>query len=109
MAERSSKGDMFGLSLMGGRLGAKLLQPFVEAGQQFGKDGFISGLEILGLSRYGNIFRKADPHCEWPLRYIGLACAVLQKNLGVKTRLVQAVSRVIHMWYVGGNEDGTSS
>ena len=82
------KGDMFGLSLMGGRLGAKLLQPFVEAGQQFGKDGYFRPeiMESFSIPEY--LSAKQIRIANGPLRYVQrFVMCCIAKKLGCKTRL----------------------
>ena len=82
------KGDMFGLSLLGGRLGAKLLQPFVEAGQQFGKDGYFRPeiMESFSIPEY--LSAKQIRIANGPLRYVQrFVMCCIAKKLGCKTRL----------------------
>lgn len=82
------KGDMFGLSLMGERIGAKLLQPFIEVGQRFGECGYFSSEIIEAFSIPEYFSEKQIRMTNGPLRYVQrFIMRYIAKKLGCKTRL----------------------
>lgn len=82
------KGDMFGLSLMGEKIGAKLLQPFIEIGRQFGENGAFQTEIIETFSTPEYLSEKQIRMSNGPLRYVQrFAMRYFAKRLGCKTKL----------------------
>ncbi|MCU0079746.1 hypothetical protein [Extibacter muris] len=82
------KGDMFGLSLMGEKMEAKLLQPFIEIGFQFGENGAFRSeiIEIFSTPEY--FLEKQIRMANGPFRYVQrFAMWYFAKRLGCKTKL----------------------
>lgn len=82
------KGDMFGLGLMGEKLGAKLLHPFTDVGQRFGECGHFSSEIIEAFSIPEYLSEKQIRMANGPLRHIQrLIMRYIVKRLGCKTNL----------------------
>lgn len=82
------KGDMFGLGLMGEKLGRKLLQPFTEVGQRFGECGHFSSEIIAAFSIPEYLSEKQIRIANGPLRHIQrLIMHYFARRLGCKTSL----------------------
>lgn len=82
------KGDMFGLSLMGEKMEAKLLQPFIEVGRQFGENGSFRSETIETFSIPEYLSEKQIRMSNGPLRYVQrFAMRYFAKRLGCKTKL----------------------
>ena len=79
---------MFGLGLMGEKLGAKLLQPFTEVGHRFGECGHFSSEIIKDFSIPEYLSEKQIRMAKGPLRHIQrLIMRYIAKRLGCKTSL----------------------
>lgn len=82
------KGDMFGLSLLGEKIGAKLLQPFIEIGRQFGENGVFRPEIIEAYSTPEYLSEKQIRMANGPLRYVQrFAMRYFAKRLGCRTKL----------------------
>ncbi|MCI8332886.1 MAG: hypothetical protein HFE78_08700 [Clostridiales bacterium] len=82
------KGDMFGLSLMGEKIGGKLLQPFIEIGRLFGENGVFRPETIETFSTPEYLSEKQIRMSNGPLRYVQrFAMWYFAKRLGCKTKL----------------------
>lgn len=82
------KGDMFGLSLLGEKIEAKLLQPFIEIGRQFGENGVFRPEIIEAYSTPEYLSEKQIRMANGPLRYVQrYAMRYFAKRLGCRTKL----------------------
>ncbi len=82
------KGDMFGLSLLGEKIEAKLLRPFIEIGRQFGENGVFRPEIIEAYSTPEYLSEKQIRMANGPLRYVQrFAMRYFAKRLGCRTKL----------------------
>lgn len=77
------KGDMFGLGLLGETMKKKLLQPFVEIGQQFGVCGYFSPEIIADFSVPEYLSEKQIRMTNGPFKYVQkLIMTCIARRLG---------------------------
>ena len=82
------KGDMFGLSLLGEKIEAKLLQPFIEIGRQFGENGVFRPESIEAYSTPEYLSEKQIRMANGLLRYVQrFAMRYFAKRLGCRAKL----------------------
>ena len=104
------KGDMFGLSLMGKKLGVKLLQSFIQIGRLFGECGYFSQEIITTFSIPEYLSEKQIRMANGPLKHIQrLIMRYIAKRLGCKASLDARPFHEVHYTsYTEGRYDPNS-